>query len=228
MSPSGSHPHEEEIPAPAAVPQSVRATLLATEHWSLLATRGTVWSEVMSRITIHLTVASASLVVLALVTQASGFGTAFRVLSIGLGSAVLVLGTLTAVRVHNASVDDVAIVIGMNRLRAAYLELDPTLADYFVTSWYDDPAGVARTYTMGNRPVVSHRLGSTTMFVNMVNAMVAGALGALIADAAGAQPTVVAIVGTISGLAYLAATIEAARRTLARPRVASHFPSPAE
>jgi hypothetical protein len=44
---------------------SVRAQILATEHWSLLATRSMTWSEVMSRIVIHLTVLSASLVVLA-------------------------------------------------------------------------------------------------------------------------------------------------------------------
>jgi hypothetical protein len=232
MSSSGSQrpvePTSAPTPAPAAVPQAVRASLLATEHWSLLGTRGTVWSEVMSRISIHLTVASASLVVIALVTQASGFGTAFKVLSIGLSSAVLVLGTLTAVRVHNASVDDTVLVIGMNRLRAAYLEMDPTLADYLVTSWHDDQAGVMRTYTMGTRPVVSHILGSTTMFVNLVNTMVAGTLGSLIADAAGARPAVVVIVGTISGLSYLAATIEAARRTFARPPIDAHFPSPGE
>ena len=46
-------------------PPAVRAQILATEHWSLLGTRSTMWSEVMSRITIHLTVVSASLVVLA-------------------------------------------------------------------------------------------------------------------------------------------------------------------
>jgi hypothetical protein len=222
MSSSGSQSLE---PPPAPVPHAVRATLLATEHWSLLATRGTVWSEVMSRITLHLTVASASLVVLALVTQSSGFGTAFSVLSIGLSAAVLVLGTLTAVRVHNATMDDVALVVGMNRLRAAYVGMDPTLADHFVTSWHDDRAGVLRTYTMGVRPVVSHSLGSTTMFVNIVNTMVAGTLGALIADAAGAGPTLVVIVGTLSGLAYLAATIEVARRTFARPSMDARFPS---
>jgi hypothetical protein len=226
MSSSGNQAPEEPNPTSSAVPHAVRATLLATEHWSLLATRGTVWSEVMSRITIHLTVASASLVVLALVTQASGFGTAFEVLSIGLSSAVLVLGTLTAIRVHNASVDDTALVIGMNRLRAAYIEMDPSLADYFVTSWHDDRAGVLRTYTMGTRPVASHNLGSTTMFLNIVNTMVAGTLGALVSDAAGARPTVVVIVGTVSGLSYLAATFEAARRTFARPPIDARFPSP--
>jgi hypothetical protein len=58
-------------PVPSALPPAVRAQILATEHWSLLATRSQTWAEVMSRISIHLTVTSASLVVLALVTQAS-------------------------------------------------------------------------------------------------------------------------------------------------------------
>jgi hypothetical protein len=40
----------------------------------------------------------------------SGFGTAFHVLSIGLASLVLVLGTLTGIRVTNASVDDHALL----------------------------------------------------------------------------------------------------------------------
>jgi hypothetical protein len=225
MSSSGSQPSVDPDPAAVSVPQAVRATLLATEHWSLLATRGTVWSEVMSRISIHLTVASASLVVIALVTQASGFGSAFKVLSIGLSSAVLVLGTLTAVRVHNASVDDEALVVGMNRLRAAYVAMDPTLTDHLITSWHDDRAGVMKTYTMGTRPMLSHNLASTTMFVNIVNTMVAGTLGSLITDAAGAGPVVIAIVGTVSGLSYLAATIEVARRTFARPSLDARFPS---
>jgi hypothetical protein len=224
MSSTGSPPPVE--PSPQPLPQAVRATLLATEHWSLLGTRGTIWSEVMSRISIHLTVASAALVVIALVTQASGFGTAFKVLSIGLSSVVLVLGTLTAIRVHNAIVDDVALVTGMNRIRAAYVAMDPTLADHLITSWHDDRAGVMRTYTMGTRPVASHALGSTTMFMNIFNTMVAGTLGSLIANAAGAQPVVIVIVGVISALAYLTATIQAARRIFTGPAIDAHFPSP--
>src|SRR3954454_4956942 len=128
---------------------SVRAQLLATEHWSLLAARGLTWSEVMSRITLHLTVTSAALVVLALATPTSRFEAPFFLLAIGLTSAILVLGTLTGVRVHNASIDDAVMIAGMNRLRAAYLQLAPSLTDYFVTSPYDDLAGVAQTNTMG-------------------------------------------------------------------------------
>jgi hypothetical protein len=61
------------------------------------------WSEVMSRITIYLTVGSAFLVVLVLTVQKTGFGTPFRVMAIGFGPAALVMGTLTAVRVDLAS-----------------------------------------------------------------------------------------------------------------------------
>jgi hypothetical protein len=180
----------------------------------------------MSRISIHLTVISASLVVIALVTQASGFGTAFNVLSIGLSSAVLVLGTLTAIRVHNAILDDVALVTGMNRIRAAYIDMDPTLADHLITSWHDDQAGVMRTYTMGARRGASHVLGSTTLFMNIVNTMVAGTLAALITNAAGAQPTVIVIVGALGALTYLAGTVQAAKRIFTGPSGEAHFPSP--
>ena len=91
--------------------------------------------------------APGALVVLALVTQATGFGVAFHVLSIGLTSAGLALGTLTGVRVHNASREDAAIIVGMNRLRAAYVQMDPGIAEYLVTSNHDDQAGLMATYT---------------------------------------------------------------------------------
>jgi hypothetical protein len=58
-------------------PPSVRAQLLATEHWSLLATRSTAQSEVLSRITTFLTLVSASIVSLALIGQATRFGGRF-------------------------------------------------------------------------------------------------------------------------------------------------------
>jgi len=50
------------------------AAILATEHWSLLATRSLIWNEAMSRATVFLTVLSASIIVLALLADATGFG----------------------------------------------------------------------------------------------------------------------------------------------------------
>lgn len=206
---------------------TVRAQLLATEHWSLLAARGLTWSEVMSRITLHLTVTSAALVVLALVTQASGFGTPFFVLAIGLTSAILILGTLTGIRVHNANIDDSLMIAGMNRLRAAYLELDPGLAEYFVTSPYDDLAGVTQTYTMGAaRSVTSHVAGSAFTFINIVNAITAGTLGALVIAAAGGSPRAMSVVGAVSGLLYLVSMADVSRRSFRQLAIPSRFPSP--
>jgi hypothetical protein len=200
---------------PAEAPSAaVRAQILATEHWSLLGTRSTLWAEVMSRITIHLTVASAALVVLALVAQTSGFGAPFRLLSIGLASVILVLGTLTGVRVMNASHDDSALILGMNRIRSAYVALDPGIAEYLVTSWEGSRAGLMQTYTMGlQRSTVSHVVGSTAMFVNVVNSIVAGTLGALVARAAGSGPAAIAIIGALSAALYLGAWLEYGRRS---------------
>jgi hypothetical protein len=212
--------------APSRPPTPVRAQLLATEHWSLLATRGMTWSEVMSRISVHLTVSSAALVVLALATQATGFGVAFHVLSIGLTSAILILGTLTGVRVHNASREDAAIVLGMNRLRAAYVELDPGIAQYLITSQHDDQAGLMMTYTMGlPRSAISHVFGSTSMFIHIINAMVAGTLGALIADAATGRATATALAGAVTGVAYLIVVVRAAGKSFDRPALDARFPT---
>ena len=215
-------PEPDEPP----VPPAVRAQILATEHWSLLATRSMTWAEVMSRITIHLTVTSASLVVLALVAQASGFGREFRIMAIGLAAATLVLGTLTTARVHNASSDDAVLLIGMNRLRAAYVALDPGIEPYLVAATTDDMEGLWRSYTMGQRrSTFSHVVASTSMFLVAVNAIVAGTLGALVASAAGGGPIPVSSVGAASGIGYLLLMLEWGRRSFAATPVPVRFPS---
>jgi hypothetical protein len=214
-------------PTPGPAPAGVRAQLLATEHWSMLATRSLTWSEVMSRITIHLTVTSASLVVLALMAQAQGFGQAFQTMSIGLCTVVLVLGTLTAQRVVNASVDDASTVLGMNRLRAAYLAIDPGLEPYLITSWHDDQRGLMDTYLMGwPRSTFSHVLASTSVFMLALNSMVAGTLAALVAHAAGAGTPVVVVAGVAVGLGHVATMVTAGNRTFSRPKQPPRFPSP--
>jgi hypothetical protein len=179
----------------------------------------------MSRITIHLTVCSASLVVIALVVQADGFGTAFDVLSVGLASAMLVLGTLTSLRVTNASVDDQYLIAGMNRLRAGYRDLDPGVEAYLVTSWREDAEGVMLTSTLGaTRSRLAHVVASTSFFINVVNAIVAGTVAALVVYDVGGPSGVMGVVGGVAGLAYLGTLVEIGRRrfgTLLRTRSAT-------
>ena len=146
--------------APAGMPvdeQSSPSPLLATEHWSLLAARGMTWSEVMSRIAVHLTIFISR-------TGRAGAGHAGdrirRRLSRPLHRTDLRqprLGNPTVSPVHNASREDAAIILGMNRLRAGYVKMDPGIAEYLVTSRYDDQAGLMATYTMGmRRSTLSH------------------------------------------------------------------------
>ena len=89
-------------------PPSVRAQLLATEHWSLLATRSTTQSEVLSRITTFLMLVSASIVSLALIGQATRFGGRFLTFALVLLGMVVMIGTLTQIRVGNAGHEDLA------------------------------------------------------------------------------------------------------------------------
>jgi hypothetical protein len=176
---------------------------MATEHWSLLATRSQTWSEVMGRITAQFTFASASLVVMALTVQVVGVTNSFRVLAIWLGFSVLMTGSLTALRVRNASQEDLMLVVGMNRLRAGYVALDPSLTDHLVTGWTDTATGVTRTYTMGvPRAGVSHVLASAFVFIGSVNVIVAGGLGAVIANAAGAGGPAPSLFGLVTAVLY--------------------------
>jgi hypothetical protein len=217
----------KQVPKSTVNNSSVRAQILATEHWSLLATRSMTWSEVMSRITIHLSITSASLVVLALMAQVSGFGTSFRVLAIGLTTAILILGTLTGVRVLNASIDDISMIQGMNRLRAAYTELDPEIKKYLVTAYNDDRAGIMQSSLMGvKRSLSSHILGSTNMYMEIVNTLVAGTLGALVANTAGGSPLVTTSTGLLTGTVCLLCWLKVNRNSFLARKISANFPSP--
>ena len=193
---------------PAPVPPSVRAQLLATEHWSLLATRSQTWSEVMSRIMAQFTFTSAVLVVLALVVQNDG---PFRPLALGLGAGVALTGTLTAVRVHNASHEDAQLVRGMNRLRRAYLDIDPGIEPYLIAGFSDDDAGLSRTYTMGPSRTASQLLASASIFITVVTALVVGGWFGILVSPAGTAVGVA--LGALVGLAYVGAFLYAGYRT---------------
>jgi hypothetical protein len=184
------------------VPPNVRAQLLATEHWSLLASRSTTQSEVLTRISMFLTLTSAGLVSLALVGQATDFSGAFPTFAIAVLGIVLLVGFLTQLRVANVGMEDLAYVLAMNRLRAAYVEIDPGIAPYLMTSRYDDFSGSRQTYYFLGPSGVSHLAGSSMVFSMAVNAALLGVLFAGISSNL-AAPTGLAIgIGAVCGIVY--------------------------
>ncbi|WP_157155589.1 MULTISPECIES: hypothetical protein [unclassified Diaminobutyricimonas] len=186
-----------------AASRALRAQLLATEHWSLLASRGTTQSEVLTRISMFLTLVSAGLVSLALVGQASDFSESFGVFAIAVLGVVALVGVLTQVRVINTSMEDLMYVLAMNRLRAAYVELDPGIADALMASTHDDYAGMNKTYyfltpARGQSQVV----GSSMVFIIAVNSAMIGLLVAAILNAIGVSTWLLVLVGVLVGVAY--------------------------
>ncbi|MFF1632897.1 hypothetical protein [Leifsonia sp. NPDC058248] len=216
---------------PGQVPPSVRAQLLATEHWSLLASRSTTQAEVLTRISLFLTLTSAGLVSLALAGQAMDFDGMFPVLAMIVLAVVLGIGILTQIRVFNVGFEDLAYVLAMNRLRAAYAELDPGIRPYLMTSAYDDREGSRDTYVMfGKRSGPGHFAGSSMMLITTVNAALVGLFVAGIVASFSVPSTIALISGLVGGAAYLVIVLQLTFRRFIRSwsSYEPRFPSPPE
>jgi hypothetical protein len=177
------------------------AQFLASEHWSLLATRSMTWNEIFSRTGTFLTVLSATVIALSLVANATGFGRDFRTFALLVLPVVLLVGVGTYFRLVEADIEDAWLVIGMNRLRHAYLELAPELEPYFVASHHDDAPGMLQTYSFRGRVGLTHWLSGSPVIVGIINAVVTGVLTAVVCQAAGAGGVLRTVVGVLASVA---------------------------
>jgi hypothetical protein len=181
------------------------AQILGNEHWSLLAARSLIWNEAMSRATVFLTVLSASIIALALLADATGFGAQTTALALVLLPVVFFLGLAAYARLVQINAEELQLVLAMNRLRHAYLEIEPGLERYFTTGHHDDEQGVLATYMMG-RPVqqslgASFALVNTPTIVATVDAALAAVIVVLLLQVAEA-PRAAAVAG--GAVAFLA------------------------
>jgi hypothetical protein len=185
--------------------------ILSTEHWSLLATRSLTYSEAFSRVAVFISVLSGAMIAIALVAQADRFGSTFVMISILILFTVLLVGLATIGRVHTINHDDLHWVMGMNRIRNAYLELHPELEKYFVSSPYDDWPGIATTMNLDQTPQRGfksflHGMQTLPGTLNAIVAIVAAALAGLITQELGA-PKVVCIVIAVAAFFAVAACL---------------------
>ena len=179
------------------------AAILATEHWSLLGTRSLIWNEAMSRTTVFLTVLSASIVALALLADAAGFGAQTTTLALVLLPVVLLLGIATYVRLVQINAEEFQLVLAMNRLRQAYLKIEPGLEPYLTTGHHDDERGLVTTYMLHRpspRRLWIHFLVNTPTIVATVDAALATVIVVLVVHAAQAPRAVVVAAGVAAFL----------------------------
>jgi hypothetical protein len=184
---------------------ALRAQILATEHWSLLATRSSTWQEIFSRTGTFLTIVSATVVALSLVVQAAGFGSTFRAFALVVLPIVLLVGLGTFLRLVEADIEDAWLVIGMNRLRRAYLELVPDLERYFVTGFHDDEVGMLQTYSFRRRIGLTHLLSGSPVIVGIIDALLSGVLATIAGQALGAAVELQVVIGLVVALGVGAA-----------------------
>jgi hypothetical protein len=163
------------------LPPALRLQILTTEHWSLLSTRARSWNEAFSRATMFLSALSGAVVALALVAGATTFDGGFLTFALFLLPVVLFAGVATFVRLVEINHEDVHWVIGMNRLRHAYLEAAPGLRPYFVTGSSDDEPGIMATFAATAGPGgFAHEFITTPGLIAVVDGVLAGAIAAII------------------------------------------------
>jgi hypothetical protein len=178
-------PAPERRPLRLDDPRAIQ--ILATEHWSLLAARTLSWNESFSRTSMLLATLSAAMVALALAAQVAGFDSAFLSFALVVLTFVEVVGLATFARLGEANGEDLQSIQGMNRIRHAYVQIAPQLEPYFVTPRSDDLPAVLSAYRIGPGSISSVRGGLHHAFVmiqgmvGIVNAIVAGVFGFLLA-----------------------------------------------
>ncbi len=223
-------PEERPAPAEPASP-SVRLQILSTEHWSLLATRSLTWNESFARAQMFLSVLSAAVVALALVAQATQFGEGFEVFALVILPVVCFLGVASFVRLVAANNDEARWVVGMNRIRAKYLELAPELEEVFVTGHTDDARGLMVTGGWADFPTL-FGLVTTPAVVGIVDGVVAAVLVFIAADLAlgHAMPLAAGLLGGAAFVAWVAGVrtyiVRDRRRSTRMPHPI--YPSPPE
>jgi hypothetical protein len=194
---------------------SRRAQLLATEHWSLLATRSLSWNEAFSRTGMFLSTLSAATVALALAGPAMSFGGAFPLFALIVLAVTLFLGIATYIRLLQVNNEDLYWVTGMNVLRGEYARLEPGIERSFVTGHTLDVEGIARSFAafdVTSNPSPLHMLITTPAVVGVIASAISGVIAGLLAIQYGLGEVVAVVVGILAFLVAVVLAIGYGRR----------------
>jgi hypothetical protein len=168
-------------------------------------------------------------VALALVAQATSFGNEFTLFALVILPVVLFIGVTTFVRIGRSNSYDAMCVVGMNRIRNAYLQITPEIEPYLVMGAYDDDASI--TSSMGAVPGASwivDVLVSTPFVLATINSVIAGTIGAALARGLGADASVAIVLAAAGALIVFVLQVLIAVRGISAEiaRYTPKFPPP--
>ncbi|GAC1677132.1 MAG: hypothetical protein NVS9B8_18390 [Candidatus Limnocylindrales bacterium] len=168
----------------------------------------------------YLSTLSGAMVALGLVARIDHAGDVFVGFALVILPVVLFVGLATFVRMGAANYHDAMTVVGMNRIRGAYLELAPTLEPYLVMSAHDDPPGIAVTMALiPGRSSLLHVISATPFVVNALNGAVAGAVaGVATLGVLGVGPPASAVVSAVAFAVIVLAQLRLVESSMRRGR----------
>ena len=208
-------------------------TILSTEHWSLLSSRGLAYNEAFIRGGMFLTFLSMSFVALALLAQGMSFGTQFLTIAAVVLAFDLVIGLATYGRINGANVDDLRAVHGMARIRHAYTQIAPITERYFTTPTHDDVASVISAYGTGpgsGPGLFLYAITTSGGMIALIVAMVGGVLAAVLGLIMGVSGELAVWIGLGGGVLVFAVLAVATFGSIPRHQadLGVLFPAPEE
>jgi hypothetical protein len=208
------------------------AAILSTEHWSLLSARGLAYTESFNRVTVFLTVLSSSIVSLALVANTTGLEEEFTWAALLLAPLVLFVGITTYVRLVRLNLDDVLTVMAMNRLRHAYVEIEPRLERYLMSGWHDDERGIIKSMLLTTSTPPSnglHSLVTTPTVIAIICSFVSAATAGFVVGRVWSSAILSVVIATAAMVLMSSALLRyQAHSTREATRITARFPSPPE
>ncbi|HMN99272.1 MAG TPA: hypothetical protein PKD59_07655 [Miltoncostaeaceae bacterium] len=176
---------------------------LTTEHFTLQAARSATISESAGRSALFIVMVSSGLIALAFTGQATQLGPPFWALALLLLPALLLLGTLTYLRLVQSAIDDLEFARGIERIHGYYRGLSASATAYFPAG---GPVGGAPVPNAGGRGSHRHHLHShSATMVLVVDGLLAGGVAAAVAGAAGFGVIPSALIGVAMSAAVAAA-----------------------
>lgn len=213
----------------APTPVALRLQILATEHWGLLATRSLAWNESFTRAGMFLSALSGAIVALALVAQATAFGDEFALFALVVLPVVLFLGVTAYIRIGRSNAYDAQCVVGMNRIRNAYIDIAPEVEPYLVMGAYDDEASVGLSMgSTGRTNFVVDVIISTPFVLSVINSVLGGVIVAILAQQLGLELLPAVGVAGAGAVAVMGLQVVIALRSINEEiaRYEPKFPSP--
>jgi hypothetical protein len=154
--------------------------ILVAEHASLTAMRTQAQSEMASRATMFVAALSGGLVAISFIAQATRFGPESKAFDLTILTVLLFIGVATFIRTLDLNADDVRWVAALNRVRGAYIELEPASRHYLVTARADEVEGIQATINPGRGIHPLYGIAATPGLIAVIDSVIGGAIAAVV------------------------------------------------